>query len=405
MNAVNEFAIPHRWSKKYPQFGTGPLSIEPIISEEVFKLERDKIFRKAWLQVCREEDLPEKGSFFTRHIELCNVHVLVSRGEDGKIRAFHNVCSHRLNKLVWDEQGKGKFHACKFHGWVYNSSGQLVDVPDEGNFFELNKKENGLEPIHLDIWQGFIFICLDPQPEQTLPEFLGDVVGMLDGYKFDKFSLGYGYKSRLKCNWKIAVDSQQEAYHAVTLHRRTLGDICVDKNNPYMHALDIQFMGPHRMISLPFPAEYNPTPMAEVSARYAWTIKKKDHGVLDLSNMPKGVNPTRAKNWLFDIYLIWPNFWIAVFDGAYQTHNFWPTGLNSMYQEIKMHVIKPTTNGEMFALEHAKAMNRDTWVEDFSTLETTQTVLHSGAKKHFILQDEEILIRHFYKTLQEQMST
>ena len=112
------------------------------------------------------------------------------------------------------------------------------------------------------------------------------------------------------------------------------------------------------------------------------------------------MNPTRAKHWLFDIYLIWPNFWLAVFDGAYQTHNFWPTAVDGMYQEIKMHVIPPRTPSEVFALEHAKCMNRDTWVEDFSTLETTQTVLKSGGKTQFILQDEEILLRHFYATLE-----
>jgi hypothetical protein len=207
----------------------------------------------------------------------------------------------------------------------------------------------------------------------------------------------------LNCNWKIAVDSQQEAYHAVHLHCRTLGDICVSADNPYMHALDIRFIGPHRMISLPFPGDYSPTPMAAVSAKYSWTIKKADHGLLDRTGLPPGINPTRAEKWLFDIYLIFPNFWIALFDGAYQTHNFWPTAVDEMYQEIKMFVPPPQNAGERFALEHAKCLNRDTWLEDFSTLETTQTVLGSGGKSHFILQDEEILVRHFYRALEEQI--
>jgi carnitine monooxygenase subunit len=72
-----------------------------------------------------------------------------------------------------------------------------------------------------------------------------------------------------------------------------------------------------------------------------------------------------------------------------------------MYQEIKMFVRPPKTAGERFALEHAKCLNRDTWLEDFSTLETTQTVLGSGAKSHFILQDEEILMRHFYQMIED----
>lgn len=401
---TNEFAIPHRWAERYPEFGTDPLPIEPVISQRYFELERDKVFRHTWLQVCREEDVPKPGSFFNRHIELLDTHVLISRGDDGKLRAFHNMCSHRCNKVEWEEQGCRKFHDCKFHGWVYDSRGRLVDVPDEQNFFDLNKEQHGLTPIHLDTWQGFVFVNLDPEPKMTLREHLGEVVDMLEGYPFDAFRLGYGYRGRLKCNWKIAVDSQQEGYHACYLHRRTLGDICISKLNPYMHALDIQFFGPHRMISLPFPEEYHPTPVAQVSERHSWTIKKAGHGALDRKNLPKGVNPRRADNWLFDIYLIWPNFWLGLFDGAFQTHNFWPTAVDGMYQEIKMFVVPPRTPSERFALEHAKCLNRDTWLEDFSTLETTQTVLRSGGKTHFVLQDEEILLRHFYRTLEEQVS-
>lgn len=402
---MNEFAEIHRWHKKYPEFGTEPLPIEPCISQKYFEQERDKIFRNCWLQVCRVEDVPQPHDFFNRHVEICNTHVLITRGQDGVLRAFHNMCSHRGNKMEWSDQGCAKFHDCKFHGWIYDSSGRLVDVPDEANFFNFDKSQNGLAPIALDIWQGFVFVNLNPEPEQSLQEYLGDVVGMLEGYPFEKLTLGYAYQSRLNCNWKIAVDSQQEAYHAVHLHRRTLGDIAIDKDNPFMHALDFQFMGPHRMVSLPFVGDYTPSPTARISEKYAWTIKKEGQNFLDHQNLPKGVNPTRAKKWFFDIYLIFPNFWIATFDGAYQTHNFWPTGVDSMYQEIKMFVQEPANAGERFAMEHAKCLNRDTWVEDFSTLETTQTVLGSGAKSHFILQDEEILVRHFYRELEKYINT
>lgn len=398
---MNDFGELHRWHKRYPQFGTAPLSIEPCISKEHFEQERDKIFRKCWLQVCRVEDVPNPHDFFNRHIEICNTHVLITRGGDGVLRAFHNMCSHRGNKMEWDDKGCAKFHDCKFHGWIYDSSGRLVEVPDEANFFNLDKAANGLTPIHLDVWQGFVFINLDAEPEQSLREYLGEVVEMLDGFPFDRLEPGYGYRSDLKCNWKIAVDAQQEAYHAAHLHRRTLGDVAIDKDNPFMHALDIKFMGPHRMFSLPFASNYTPSPTAAISEKLAWTIKQEKNDFLDPDNLPKGVNPTRADKWMFDIYLIFPNFWIGTFSAALMTQHFWPTGVDTMYQEINMRVRPPTTAGERFALEHAKCLNRDTWLEDFSTLEATQTVLNSGGKSHFHLQDEEIAIRHFYRTIEE----
>ena len=114
---------------------------------------------------------------------------------------------------------------CKFHGWVYDNAGQLVSVPDEANFFDLDKDDLALRPIAVDVWRGMIFVNLDPKPAQSLREYLCGIDERLDGFPFDKLSLGYAYKGNLNCNWKIAVDSQQEAYHAVHLHRRTQADI------------------------------------------------------------------------------------------------------------------------------------------------------------------------------------
>lgn len=388
-----------RWARAYPELGTGPVAIEPCISREYFELERERVFKRAWLNVGRVEEIPQVGDFLVRDLAVCQTSIVVARGRDGQIRGFHNMCSHRGNKLVWDSKGNCRRMTCKFHGWTYDTAGKLVGVPDEANFFDLNKAEHGLTPVATDVWQGFIFINVDPNPKETLHEFLGEVVEQLKGYPFDKFAFGYGYKGNLECNWKIAVDSQQEGYHAPYLHRRTLGDICIIPGNPFMHALDIKFFGPHRMLSLPGNMAHAPSASEALAHRFGWSIKREDLGFLDRNNLPKGINPRRDPNWLFDIYLIFPNFWLAPFNGAFQTHNFWPISHDRMYQEIKMYVIPPRTAGEHFSVEFAKCVNRDTWLEDFSTLENTQQVLGSGAKKHFILQDEEVCLRHFYKIL------
>jgi phenylpropionate dioxygenase-like ring-hydroxylating dioxygenase large terminal subunit len=389
----------------YPEFGTGPVPIEPCVSPEYFRLEQEKVFRHSWLYVGRVEDIPQPGNFFVRNMAVCKTSALVVRGKDGQVRAFHNMCSHRGNKLEWGQRGRcqGGVFTCKFHGWAYNTEGRLVAVPDEGNFFDFKKGEHGLTPMATDVWEGFIFVHMDPNPKMSLREHLGEVVEQLKGFPFDKLTLGYGYKGDLNCNWKIAVDSQQEAYHAVYLHRRSVGDICSTKENPFMHALDIKFFGPHRRISLPGNKGHSPSPVEALAHRFGWTIKRQAPSFLDPNRLPLGVNPTRDPNWLFDIYLIFPNFWIATLDGAYQTHNFWPIAPDRMYQEIKMYVVPPQSAGERFSLEFAKCINRDTWLEDFSTLENTQEVLGSGAKTHFTLKDEEILIRHFYKVLEEQI--
>ena len=258
-----------------------------------------------------------------------------------------------------------------------------------------------MRPIAVDVWRGMIFVNLDPKPAQSLREYLCGIDERLDGFPFDKLSLGYAYKGNLNCNWKIAVDSQQEAYHAVHLHRRTQADILTTPENPFLHLLDISLFGPHRMLSIPGNLNVVPPPSAAVAPKVGWAYKEKDEVFLPREGGPLGVNPTRAEDWLFDIYLIFPNLWLGFFNGAFQTHNFWPLSVDTMYQEIRLWTPKPDNVVQRFALEQQKIFNRDAWLEDFSTLEQSQTALKSGGRDHFVLKDEEVLIRHFHSVLDE----
>ena len=90
------------WTEHYPHLGTAPVSYEDSISPAHYELEREAIFKKTWLNVGRVEQLPRNGSYFTREIDAARTSVVIVR--DGEqIRAFHNVCRHRGNKLVWED--------------------------------------------------------------------------------------------------------------------------------------------------------------------------------------------------------------------------------------------------------------------------------------------------------------
>ena len=159
-----------RWVKKYPEVGTGPVSAEPCISPEYFELERERVFRRTWLYVGRMEAIPKPGDYFVQDLAVCQASILVIRGTDKVIRAFHNVCSHRGNKLVWDDQGSCPgVLSCGFHSWTYDTTGRLTWVADEENFFDLDKSEHGLTPVATEVWQGFIFINLAANPQESLP--------------------------------------------------------------------------------------------------------------------------------------------------------------------------------------------------------------------------------------------
>ncbi len=180
------------WTEHF-DLGTEPISYEDSISPEFYELERDAIFKRSWLNVGRVEQLPRKGSYFTKELAVARTSVVVVRGTDGEIRAFHNVCRHRGNKLVWNDypqeetSGVCRQFVCKYHGWRYDLDGSNSFVQQESEFFDLDKDDYGLVPVHCDVWAGFIFVNVAKgEPEQSLRDFLGPMVTKLENYPFEQ---------------------------------------------------------------------------------------------------------------------------------------------------------------------------------------------------------------------------
>ena len=187
--ATNGKAKGGKWHDKYPHLGKGPLPADVYTSEEQFQREREHIFKKVWLNVGRVEQLPKPGDYFVQDIAVCQTSVIVVRSKDGSIHAFHNICSHRGNKVVWNKQGSCQVFTCKFHNWSYALDGRLRYIPDEESFFDLKKDELGLTPVAVEVWEGFIFINVDPHPPETLQQYLGELGASLHGYPFKTFRL------------------------------------------------------------------------------------------------------------------------------------------------------------------------------------------------------------------------
>ena len=212
------------WTEHYPDLGTGPVSFRDSISPEFYELEREAVFKRAWLNVARVEELPRVGSYLTKEIDAAKTSVIVVRGKDQQIRAFYNICRHRGNKLVWNDfpneevKGTCRQFTCKYHGWRYDLKGDLTFVQQEGEFFGLDSTQYGLKPVECDVWNGFIFINFDPEPRWSLREFLGPMITALDDYPFHLMTERYDFAARNNSNWKIFADAFQEYYHVPSLH-------------------------------------------------------------------------------------------------------------------------------------------------------------------------------------------
>lgn len=390
-----------KWHDKYPHLGKGPLPANVFISEEQFQLERERIFGKVWLNVGRVERIPNPGDYFVQDIAVCQTSVIVVRGKDGNIHAFHNMCSHRGNKVVWDKQGSCQMFTCKFHSWSYALDGRLRYVPDEESFFDLKKDELSLTPVAVDVWEGFIFINVDPNPQETLQDYLGELGVGLHGYPFNEFSAtSASWTTEVKANWKVVKDAFQEIYHVPFLHRRSIPDSFTSKANPYAHVLYMQLFPRHARASLFGNADLKPSPVAALAFRYGAFIIRQD---FSLSNLPPGVNPLRDPTWTLDLNVIFPCFFVDVSEGSYFTHQFWPLAVDRTLWQSTQYFPKAKTPGQRFSQEYGHVLFRDVILEDGRTFEETQSVLLSGAKKTFVLHDEELLVRHSHYVVEQMI--
>src|SRR5579872_186406 len=126
------FDLNRKWgSRDFPELGSAPVPTEPCISPEYFKLERERVFQRVWLYVGREEELKNPGDYMVKDLPAVNTSLIIVRGKDGSVRSFHNICSHRGNKLAWNKCGSCRSFSCKFHSWTYDLEGALIGVPDE----------------------------------------------------------------------------------------------------------------------------------------------------------------------------------------------------------------------------------------------------------------------------------
>jgi phenylpropionate dioxygenase-like ring-hydroxylating dioxygenase large terminal subunit len=380
--------VDHQYATRYTNLGRGPISVEPSRSAQWFEEEREAIFKRCWLNIGRVDDVPAPGDYYVRTVDVWNTSVLIIHGRDGRIRAFHNVCTHRGNLVANDGKGSCRgFVTCPFHGWVFDDTGRLREVTDETNFFDLDRPGLGLREIPTELWNGFVFSNLNPQ--QSLGEYLGALTSRkINSYPFNKLTARFTYQAHEKVNWKVLLDAQQEGYHVPYIHKRTLS-LSFPESLTRFRSLLMDIMGPHRLLATGPSAEpFSPTPTGAVA------MKHGPNSIEAFAGGGSAADYVAAMEGVFDFHVIFPNFVVAVLYGTYFTYNMWPIAADQTLWEVNMFYPKPTTAGELFAAEYGKVCLRDGLLEDASTHERTQRGINSGAITNFQFQDEEAACRH-----------
>ncbi len=176
--------------------------------------EQEKVFGRTWQLAGRAEQVAEPGQFFTT--EIGGESVIVARGDDGKLRAFSNVCRHRAGPLATGT-GNCKRFRCAYHGWTYALDGTLLGTPEFDGAQGFDRTSHLLPQFQAKTWGALIFVNLDPQAT-PLSETLEDLPGRLADRKLARMKLAARKEWTLDCNWKVYVDNYLEGYHIPSVH-------------------------------------------------------------------------------------------------------------------------------------------------------------------------------------------
>jgi phenylpropionate dioxygenase-like ring-hydroxylating dioxygenase large terminal subunit len=186
-------------------------------SAEFFELEKQYLLTTTWQLVCHVSEVPQPGNFAT--LDFLGERAFVIRGEDGQLRAFHNVCRHRAAAVVRGASGSCD-HAirCFYHGWTYGFDGRLKAVPGEASFPGLDKSRLGLKPLEMEVYLGFVFVRFAGDGP-SVAERLAPYARELAAYRTEEMMpLRRHWQADIGVNWKNVMDNYLEGYHVPVGH-------------------------------------------------------------------------------------------------------------------------------------------------------------------------------------------
>jgi choline monooxygenase len=194
----------------------GTLPARWYIEPGILDLEKEKVFWRTWQAVGHARKVAKPGDYFA--CEVLGEPLVVTRGEDGVLRAFSNVCRHRASTVA-DREGNCRTLRCPYHGWTYGLDGKLLGQPEFEGVNDWDRSAVCLPAVTLETWGPFVFVKVAPAGP-PLAEVLGDIPAQARalGCDFEKLHFYQRRDYVVNCNWKVYIDNYLEGYHVPAAH-------------------------------------------------------------------------------------------------------------------------------------------------------------------------------------------
>ncbi len=344
---------------------------------ELTALEKELVFRRNWLLVGHVGQIPKVGDYMT--LDVADERALVVRGEDGAVRAFHNLCRHRGSRVVAEPKGNcGRVITCPFHGWCYELSGRLRGVPRPKTFPKLDRDQYGLKPLDCEIWHGFVFVRFKgsgPSMAEILAPVEADFAArpMADLRTYDE---AWSYEFEL--DWKAALDVDNEGYHVPVAHP-SLQDL-------YGHSYRDNILSDKLNLSI---GDFGDKPAS------LWSVRHYMKALPEMSELPAD----QRRSWRY--YGIFPNLVITLFPDMVDFYQFFP--IDSRRSVMRGgYLALPDSRREIRLSRYLlQRINRMTGDEDIQLIKWAWEGYRSSAFEDIMLSDDEQVVRAYHDRLRD----
>lgn len=193
---------------------------------DIFELEMERIFGRAWLYVGHASQVPRPGDYITT--ELGRQPVVMTRHHDGRVQVLLNRCTHRGAKVVNERKGHAERLVCCYHGWNFDTDGKLMAVPVPegcGEGFDREDFHLARAP-RVGEYRGFVFASLSrkgPSFEDHIGPVKGNIDDLVDRAPDGELALDAGmHRYVFDGNWKLQVENVLDSYHVPFGHASTV---------------------------------------------------------------------------------------------------------------------------------------------------------------------------------------
>ena len=345
-------------------------SVSDYIDYDIIKSEVDKIFYDHPVPIALSAELKENNSY--KATKAIDTPLLVTRGEDGVVRAFINICKHRGAPVCPEGIGKKSKFNCTYHGWMYDNTGNLVNIFKSDTFGDIDITKIKLTELFCEERSGFIWACLNPDIKYDLDEWMNGFDSELHDIDLKNWHL---FKS-IKINgpmWKICWDGYTDGYHHHMVHPETVG------KNTIVNLIAHDTYGPHQ--------------------RFAFGLKN----INELSDIEE--KDWEPENHLRLIHSVFPNSSISAIQNQHCLVSIiFPTSdlQGTITTQYILCLKEPKTQEEIKEAENFAELSRAAIIdEDYPINFKIQETIHSKANTEFLFGKNEPIQQHYHNWIEK----